>query len=306
VVRRDQGGDVVSEGQSYAMLISEAVGDRDTFGRVWDWTRSHLQRKDGLLSSRWAGGAIADRQPAADADVDAAHALVLAGRRFGDPALTRAGKRIARAILARETVTTDLGPVLLAGPWAIRSRVLNPSYFSPAAFRALGRATKDSRWAYLEFTSYRIVDQLTANAPNLPPDWATVDARGSATPHAAPAGEAPRFGFEALRIPIRMAASGTPYGRGLAARTWHFFSAVQPDALDQLYTLGGRPLVNVQHAGMLAAGAAAGAAAGEGARGEGLRARAAVVDRAHQTYYGAAWLALGDLVVGRNLAGGPA
>jgi endoglucanase len=305
VVRRDQGGDVVSEGQSYAMLVSEAVGDRATFERVWGWTRTHLQRPDGLLSSRWAGGAIADKQPAADADLDAAHALVLAGRRFGRPALSRAGIRIARAILTRETLTTDLGPVLVAGPWALRTRVINPSYFSPAAFRELGRTTHDTRWAYLEFTSYRIVDQLTAKAAQIPPDWATIDARGNATPRSAPGGASQRFGFEALRVPIRMAASGTAYGRGLAARTWHFFSAVQPDRLDQLYTLDGRALAAGQHAAMLAAGAAAGAAAGEGPRGDGLRARAAVVDHAHRTYYGAAWLALSDLVIRGHLADGP-
>jgi endo-1,4-beta-D-glucanase Y len=51
VLRRDQGGDVVSEGQAYAMLVSVAVGDRATFGRVWSWTRTHLQRRDGLLAS---------------------------------------------------------------------------------------------------------------------------------------------------------------------------------------------------------------------------------------------------------------
>jgi endoglucanase len=305
VVRRDQGSDVVSEGQAYAMLISQAVGDRDTFERVWAWTRTHLQRPDGLLSSRWAGGAVADRQPAADADLDAAHALVLAGRRFGRPALTHAGLRIAKAILARETLTTALGPVLVAGPWAVRTRVVNPSYFSPAAFQELGRTTRDSRWSYLEFTSYRIVDQLTAKGAQIPPDWAMVDGRGNATPRPAPGGATERFGFEALRVPIRMAASGTAYGRGLAARTWHFFSGVQPDRLDQLYTLDGRPLAVGQHAAMLAAGATAGAAAGESARGEGLRARAAVVDRSHQTYYGAAWLALSDLVVGAHLADGP-
>jgi endoglucanase len=51
VVRREQGGDTVSEGQAYAMLLTAASGDRDRFRRVWRWTRAHLQRRDGLLSS---------------------------------------------------------------------------------------------------------------------------------------------------------------------------------------------------------------------------------------------------------------
>src|SRR5207237_725785 len=37
VVRRDQGGDTVSEGQAYAMLLAVALDDRARFDRVWDW-----------------------------------------------------------------------------------------------------------------------------------------------------------------------------------------------------------------------------------------------------------------------------
>ena len=37
VVRRDEGGDVVSEGQAYGMLIAVAVDDEDRFRAIWDW-----------------------------------------------------------------------------------------------------------------------------------------------------------------------------------------------------------------------------------------------------------------------------
>jgi hypothetical protein len=152
-----------------------------------------------------------------------------------------------------------------------------------------------------------VVDELTSTGANVPPDWATVDAGGHASAHASPLGESPRFGFEALRVPIRMAASGTDYGRGLAARTWHLFSALPPTRIGQVYELDGRPQARGQHAAMLsAAAAAAGAAVGEGPRSRELLARAAAVDRATPTYYGAAWLVLTDLVIRGGLAGGPA
>jgi endoglucanase len=305
VVRRDQGGDVVSEGQAYAMLISAALGDRATFGKVWRWTRTHLQRRDQLLSSLWRGGAVADRHPAADADVDAAHALIMAGRRFEDPGLDSAGRRIAAAILARETVSTTLGPVLAAGPWAVRQRIVNPSYFSPSAFRELARATGDPRWDYLEFTSYRVVDRLTSSSSTVPPDWATVDDAGNPSPRGTQPGREPRFGFEAFRIPIRMAASGTAYGRGLASRIWHFFSTLNPQSVVPRYTLGGAPRAHSQHATMLAAAAAAGAASGETDRSQAFMVQATSVDRASPTYYGSAWLALTNLVIDGGLAGGP-
>jgi endoglucanase len=102
-----------------------------------------------------------------------------------------------------------------------------------------------------------------------------------------------------------MAASGTAYGRGLASRIWHFFSALSPGKLAPAYSLEGRPDARGQHPAMLAAAAAAAAAAGQDDRSQGFMARATVVDRKSPTYYGTAWLALTDLVIGDGLAGGP-
>lgn len=74
VVRHDQGGDTVSEGQAYALLLAAALGDRRRFALVWRWTRERLQRPDGLLSFLWRDGKVEDPQAAADADLDAARA----------------------------------------------------------------------------------------------------------------------------------------------------------------------------------------------------------------------------------------
>src|SRR6266545_2779995 len=94
VVRRDQGGDTVSEGQAYAMLITVATGDRARFARVWTWTAQHLQRPDGLLSWHWADGHVVDPEAAADADLDAARALVFAAERFDEPSYLDQAQRI--------------------------------------------------------------------------------------------------------------------------------------------------------------------------------------------------------------------
>ena len=87
VVRRDEGGDVVSEGQAYGMLIAVAVGDETRFRSIWKWTKTNLRRADGLLAWRWADNTVTDVNSAADADLDAARSLVLAGRRFNAPEL---------------------------------------------------------------------------------------------------------------------------------------------------------------------------------------------------------------------------
>ena len=54
VVRRDEGGDVVSEGQAYGMLIAVAVGDETRFRSIWKWTKTHLRR--GRRPARLAMG----------------------------------------------------------------------------------------------------------------------------------------------------------------------------------------------------------------------------------------------------------
>jgi len=115
VVRRDQGGDTVSEGQAYAMLLAVDRGDEGRFAAVWSWTRRHLQRPDGLLSWRWRDGAVVDPQPASDADVDAARALALAAERFSQPGLRADAAHIAGAVLDHETVTAGSRTALAAG-----------------------------------------------------------------------------------------------------------------------------------------------------------------------------------------------
>jgi endo-1,4-beta-D-glucanase Y len=52
VVRHDQGGDTVSEGQAYALLLAVAADDEERFARVWRWTDANLRRHDGLLAWR--------------------------------------------------------------------------------------------------------------------------------------------------------------------------------------------------------------------------------------------------------------
>src|SRR5690242_16597277 len=77
VLRHDQGGDVVSEGQAYGMLIAEIAHRPDTVRRIWSWTDTHLRGSNGLLISHTSGsGAVQDPHPAADADTLAAYALL--------------------------------------------------------------------------------------------------------------------------------------------------------------------------------------------------------------------------------------
>jgi endo-1,4-beta-D-glucanase Y len=70
VARLDQGGDTVSEGQSYGLLLAEVAGATGLVRTIWGWTRDHLQRDDGLLAYHASPqGAVLDRSSATDADL---------------------------------------------------------------------------------------------------------------------------------------------------------------------------------------------------------------------------------------------
>lgn len=293
VVRRDQGDDTVSEGQAYGMLLAVAAGDRERFERIWSWTGAHLLRPDGLLSWHWSGGRVVDASPASDADVDAARALVLAGRRFGAPDLTAAGARMAAAVLEHETLRAGDHLVLVAGPWAVERRIANPSYFAPCAFADLMEATGDGRWGELRDSSYRLVEGLLAGG-RLPPDWASVGEDGALRPIGPPGapGGPPRYGLDAVRLPFRLSEPCGGAGARLAARMWAHLdrSAGRGGAI--AYDLDGRRVDGSDHPAALVGTAAAARAAGDHEASDSLIERAAELHGRHPTYYGGAWLAL--------------
>ncbi|GAA3561253.1 hypothetical protein GCM10022197_16050 [Microlunatus spumicola] len=305
VVRRDQAGDTVSEGQAYAMLVAVGSGDRATFGRVWGWTKQHLQRPDGTLSWRWADGAVVDPASAADADLDAARALVLAGKTFGDLDLLADGLRVGQGVLDVETVETSAGRVLTAGSWAgTEPWAVNPSYVSPVAYALLGEASGDPRWNDLAVGDRAASTRLLTSVA-LPPDWAQVHADGRVEPvpgAAGRGGQGVRYGYDATRLPLRFAESCAPEDRALAARLVTPLEQSPGSAAER--DLGGRPLTADRSVVGLAGEAAALAASGDAAQARDRLAQAATLQQEHPTYFGGAWAALGPAFLTSTVLGG--
>lgn len=299
VVRRDQGNDTVSEGQAYGMLIALGADDRARFEQIWEWTRANLQREDHLLSWRWGEGRVIDPQPASDADVLAAWALLLAAERF-DPAFRAPGEQLAAAVLAGETVDAGGRPVLVAGPWA-RSEEPHrtvPGYFAPAVFASMARLTGDTTWDELAASSRAVTSQLVDGGERLVPDWATVDGDGRSEDVGAPRSGAAdgHFGLDAARLYVWLATSCDADDRVIAAATWPFFRQESEWGIGLAYALSGRRLADNQHPVMWVA-AAATAGAADAPQTNGLFDTATDLDRRHPSYYGSAWVALGRLLL---------
>jgi endoglucanase len=213
-------------------------------------------------------------------------------------------------VLAKETLVTRAGPVLIAGPWAAtHPGVVNPSYFSPRSYADLDRAVADPRWSALAASSRTVVAGLTGGGVALPPDWASVwGDPGTVSPIGSPGvpggsggGPAPSSSFDALRVPLRYAESCVAADRRLAASLWPLYRRAPGRGA---YALDGSPAVTWRHAASLVAAAAAAHAAGDERDAAHLLEKAQAEDASHPTYYGAAWVALGRVVLTTAALGG--
>jgi endoglucanase len=338
VVIPEESGGTISEAQAYALLRAVWANDAPVFNRVYAWTYKHLSRVqahgDSLLAWRWGrlpGGSwgVLDANSATDGDLDYALALVLATRKGwqappGLPDYREEARRVQADILAREVVTLPAGDLLLTpGNWHELKPpyLVNPSYFSPAAYRLFGKVTppaaqstaanaersgplspstlmeegrgggdkkspplpltpsrqgrgdanQEAVWDHLHHSTYKLLQQLNQGlggqtGVGLFPDWCRVDAAGRLTP--AP-GKDTRFGWEAVRLPYRLALDGLWFGDPQTAQLLSdkflpfFKSQWQARArLLAVYNFDGSPAVDyespVLYAGVLAGALAAG------------------------------------------------
>lgn len=305
VVRTDQGGDTVSEGQAYGLLLAVVADDESRFDEIWTWTTANMQRDDLLLAWRWEQGSVVDDQPASDADLDAARALVLAGDAFGRDDLREDGVALGKAVLDEMTASTDIGRILLPGPWATDSpHAYNPSYASPTAYAVLSAESGDARWNELAAGS-RAATEALLDANALPTNWATIAADGSVAIAGSASGEGePGYGYDATRTAIRYAESCDAADGVLAAR----ISAALPDddVLPAELDSGAGAITSNQHPVAYAARAAAYAADGQAEAARADLSRMGETAAATPTYYGDAWNALAEaMLTGDVLAGCP-
>ena len=299
VWRPDQGGDTVSEGQAYGLLLAEVAGRDDLFGRIWQWTQDHLQLPDGLFA--WhadAAGHILDPGPASDADLLIAWALL----RYQGPdaaPLHQDGTRVTSAVLADEVTTGPGGtPILTAGLWATgRPATLDPSYWSLPALTGLARLTGNDQWLWIADGAVALTAQLTSNGALLPPDWAGMTADGAHYPEA-------QYGLDAQRTVVWFAASCLPRAKTLAARWWRLLRLPGRSGALAL-TLSAAIVSPVANAlPLVAAAAAAAAAAGAASASRRLLIQAASQQRRQPGYYGGAWAAFGPTLLGSRLLNG--
>jgi len=201
------------------MLLSESYDDRPCFDRVWNWTRSKLQRSDSALFSwRWdAKAQVADRNDAADGDILIAWALARAARHWQDRNYAAAARRVLLDIRRRLVVSAAGRLVLLPGSAGFRERdtlVVNPSYYIYPAFGEFAQFAPAFEWQKLRRDGLGLLAEARFGRWGLTPDWVDVDGRGAVSPDTH---YPPRFGFDAVRIPLYLVWAGEATPERLAS-----------------------------------------------------------------------------------------
>ena len=203
-----------SEGQGYGLLLAEAIGDREGFDLILDWTLANLAvRDDALLAWRWhpaEGGRVTDTNNASDGDLFFAWALVRAAERFGeeryhDLALATATD-LARVCL-QPAPDTPGSLLLVPGAKGFRiddGWIVNPAYLMPRALGEVGAKTGVGRLADASADAIALLARLARD--QLVPDWVAVTADGLAPAE----GKSFAFGYEAMRVPLFLVWSDLP------------------------------------------------------------------------------------------------
>lgn len=225
VIDTGNGGISHSEGQGFALLLAAAAGDRETFARLWRWTDSTLRRpEDGLFSWRYEPQrGVTDRNNASDGDILIAWALLRGARRWNERSYLAAARDAAAAVRRKLIVQQAGRLLLLPGLEGFRAQdgavTVNPSYLVLPAFRAFDKAGFEGGWSEVAERSLKFLRDVRFGPYDLPIDWVKVDATGAIW---AESGRPPRFGFDAVRVPLYLKWAGArsePAVRA-AARWW--------------------------------------------------------------------------------------
>jgi endo-1,4-beta-D-glucanase Y len=183
IMDADKNNITTSEAQAYLMLRAYLIEDKTTFDLAYKWTKNNLQRKDKLFAWLWGQNQkgeykILDDNSAADADVDIAFALLSAYKKWKNYIYLEEAMYIINSIWINEVKEIDNHLILMPGfNQTLNKKIeINPSYFSPAAFRLFQKYDMLHDWNLLVESSYFYLKEVMSKTKtNLPPNWFLIE-----------------------------------------------------------------------------------------------------------------------------------
>ena len=185
-----------------------------------------------IRTSKQGGDTVKGYYAATDGDLDAALALLLAYKQWGEERYLIRARTLITNIWDHERDST--GNLLKPGDdWDLYK---NPSYLNFTAFRLFAQVDKNHDWKRIEEASWKMLLANTspANSPSrLPSDWCKPD--GSPV-----RGERHWIGFDydAIRVPLRCGLAWSWFGD---ARGHQVDTGIAAFALNPTYGIIGRP-----------------------------------------------------------------
>lgn len=164
-----------SEGQAYGMVLALIANRPERFEAMWRWAVVNLAGGD--ISSRlpawqWGmrqdgGWGVLDYNPASDADLWMAYALLEASRLWGKPAYQDQARVLLARIVVDEVMNLPgLGPMLMPAPvgfhWPEQKLWrLNPSYLPLPVLRRMAAFDPSGPWRAVADNTVRLLRQST-------------------------------------------------------------------------------------------------------------------------------------------------
>jgi len=244
-VMRTDNNDVVSEGQSYGMMLAVENNDQETFDKIWNWTKTYMQpsQPQGLFCwNTELDGTVKSPDSASDAEEMIALALFFASNRWGEGAApynySVQAKDILTKMLSHE-VTSDnyfaMAPSSLDG--------FNASYFMPAFFRLFAIYTGETRWNSVASNSYVLINAcLQAQYGNTTNGLIADFFQEDGTPGYESLSQ--YFSYDAMRTPWHIALDEVWFGDEAAAQAYldkiigNFFGPIY-SSFGSIYNLDG-------------------------------------------------------------------
>ncbi|MBN1600193.1 MAG: hypothetical protein JW915_01230 [Chitinispirillaceae bacterium] len=241
----DNRGQTASEGIAYGMLIMVCMDNainntRDKFDKLWRYYKK-FRGSSGVMHwkiDEFSNVASGGQTGATDAELDAAAALILAYRQWGDEKYRTDAQELIGAIWRTE-INAD-GFIKPGDAWDDRK---NPSYFNIGAME-LFKSVDTNNWSKVISNSFDLLNKVCDTATGLPPDWCSQDGY-----------TVDGFGWEAIRVPWRMAWAYSWFGTNEASvinkKIVHWVRGAtndDPTEIQCLYTLSGVPTDTTRNA----------------------------------------------------------
>ncbi len=219
-IKFDTPTETVSEGVAYGMLLSAYANDKELFDGLWLYYQD-FSNANGVMNWKIDGcSSVIGQNGATDAELDAAIALIVAEKRWGNTGAIHYqndAKTLIAAIKNHE-VEANTNVLKPGDAWG-GSVNTNPSYFTTGYFRVFGEYTNDIPfWNDVADKSYDIINANLSkhNAVyNLVSDWSEADGDYSTIVSWA-YDEGKSYYYDAARTPWRIAIDYVWYGSSKA------------------------------------------------------------------------------------------